>query len=594
MTKNGNSITTNLMMQVPTDEKNGVEITIKNITDVTKYIRALDYIIFFPNVYIDINNNSSCNNDVKFKRYKYFAAADIRIDHKILLGNVLYHLDVSQLSIDARRFIGRINYSGIVIKFDIGELNITPNRENIIYTKETIAKIEDRIFKAKEEIESLAIKKSPKDITNLLNFYKIVNNGVIYNPVEDNITINSKECKAWRDKYYVYYLKSDNFTFKGSIIQSIDFNIISSFFYIPLPNYKGYITKERFYNGKLPSNLIIQSTMKAKRILMLLGNNRLTAEAKSWLRTYYSDYSVITEITLQDIYNHIYNHITNFKFRADKNIWILHFYEYLKSIITPLNVYEDKDFIAYKEELKGDKPKRVILNDIILYRQRDIHKEKIRFYNEDSVGSAIKWMKKFHKGIILSDLQDTVPWNKVANIFGYISIKAKTKTIEELEKRNLSFIVNKEKLITEDPLLIKYSTILKNLSVVDKHKNCRWISMYYTTYFRNMFPAKIKEVFTDICKTYNKLSDEYEYTKLAMKCTVIDPYYDVMCKKFIKYWNEYIELRDNVTNNYSESLNPAMEEILGYILMKNKVFRPDYKYYMKLKNNKIIQALCKK
>ena len=35
-------------------------------------------------------------------------------------------------------FLNNIQDTGIVLKFDIGELSVTPNRENIIYTKESI------------------------------------------------------------------------------------------------------------------------------------------------------------------------------------------------------------------------------------------------------------------------------------------------------------------------------------------------------------------------------------------------------------------------------------------------------------------------
>ena len=130
-------------MQKPTEEKNGVEVTIKNISNIDPYKRALKYITFFPNVYIDGIDNKV--NDAKLKRFNNFAVASVFIDTKILLGNVLYPCNTRLLSTASRDFLYNINYSGIVIKFNVGEISITPNRESIIYTSDTISKIEDRI-----------------------------------------------------------------------------------------------------------------------------------------------------------------------------------------------------------------------------------------------------------------------------------------------------------------------------------------------------------------------------------------------------------------------------------------------------------------
>ena len=66
MVKSGNVITTNLLMEKPTTEKNGVEVSIRNINNIIPYKKALDYIVFFPNVYFD-GTDSGINN-VKLKR----------------------------------------------------------------------------------------------------------------------------------------------------------------------------------------------------------------------------------------------------------------------------------------------------------------------------------------------------------------------------------------------------------------------------------------------------------------------------------------------------------------------------------------------
>ena len=102
MVKSGNSITTNLIIEKLTEEKNGVEVTIKNINCIAPYVKALNYIVFFPNVFIDGVTNDI--NTTKIKKFNNFAVASKVIDTKILLGNVLYPCAEKQLSKESRDF----------------------------------------------------------------------------------------------------------------------------------------------------------------------------------------------------------------------------------------------------------------------------------------------------------------------------------------------------------------------------------------------------------------------------------------------------------------------------------------------------------
>ena len=168
MVKSGNTITTNLVSETPTKEKDGVEVTIKNISYIIPYTKALDSIVFFPNIYID--GISNIINKSRIKRFNNFAVASVTLIDKILLGNVLYPCDTEKFIPEVRTFLYNIEHSGIVVKFNIGELNITPNRENIIYTKDTINKITDRILAAKKELEDLIANKLNKDYDNLYKY----------------------------------------------------------------------------------------------------------------------------------------------------------------------------------------------------------------------------------------------------------------------------------------------------------------------------------------------------------------------------------------------------------------------------------------
>ena len=164
MTKSGNNITTNLMSTTNTDEKNGIEITVKGIPEIWKYKDALNRLAFFPNVYID--GSFSEINNIKIKKYKYFTASNTVFKDKLLLGNVLYPLDDSILPAECEDFYNAIVNSGIVINFNIGELQVTPNRESIIYNTKTNELIVSRVKEAIAEITDLLRKQVEKDYSN--------------------------------------------------------------------------------------------------------------------------------------------------------------------------------------------------------------------------------------------------------------------------------------------------------------------------------------------------------------------------------------------------------------------------------------------
>ena len=84
----------------------------------------------------------------------------------MLLGNVLYPLNVSIVPAEYRDFYDRIYNSGIVFNFNIGELQVTPNRESIIYNTKTNELIVERIKAAYEEMKSIVAPFVETDHTN--------------------------------------------------------------------------------------------------------------------------------------------------------------------------------------------------------------------------------------------------------------------------------------------------------------------------------------------------------------------------------------------------------------------------------------------
>ena len=310
MVKSGNTITTNLVSETPTKEKDGVEVTIKNISYIIPYTKALDSIVFFPNIYID--GISNIINKIKIKRFNNFAVASVTLIDRILLGNVLYPCDTEKFIPEVREFLYNIEHSGIVVKFNIGELNITPNRENIIYTKDTINKITDRILAAKKELEDLVANKLNKNYDNLYEYWKLIKGNIKYNPLTDDYTSCSSryaDCVG----YYTHIIAS-NLTFKGSKVlgESDCISFLNVFFYLQLPFLKGLFHNDKFYQNKIP--LIIEKrTRMDEPLILAINNTRLTAIAKAWLNKTYKKYTIITEFDKDSFKLYIEDKIADLK-----------------------------------------------------------------------------------------------------------------------------------------------------------------------------------------------------------------------------------------------------------------------------------------
>lgn len=131
-----------LMYTEETTECNGttIKVPIKN-TDVYEFHIAIkNQLIYFPNVYVE--EPYYFNNDFKiydFDDFVYRPDAGISTLH-MCVGNVYYPIDYSELKIDPIKL-------PFALKFNIGELMPTPSRENIVYSRESIKTINDKIAK---------------------------------------------------------------------------------------------------------------------------------------------------------------------------------------------------------------------------------------------------------------------------------------------------------------------------------------------------------------------------------------------------------------------------------------------------------------
>lgn len=581
MVKSGNTITTNLVMEKPTEEKNGVEVTIKNISNIDPYRKALKYIVFFPNVYVDGIDNRL--NNTKLKRFNNFAVASESIDTKILLGNVLYPCNTRFLSGESKNFLDNIESSGIVIKFNVGEISITPNRESIIYSSDTISKIEDRIKAAKAELDTMVSNKFSKDYDNLYEYYKVISNKICYNPLDDSYYCIRKYFHYGK-KGYCSIVDSSTLTFKGSKILRDCKDFLSSFFGMELPNFKGLFYNNRLYQNKIPCNAQDRTKMEEASIIMI-ESPRLTAVAKSWLQDNYDNYTIITSFDKAQFTSYIEDNVMNLKFSPFKDALIGYMYDYIMSKVKVINLDTNAEFLAYKEELKSNKIPVVKIKDFILYIQKN-PKYRERLYFKD-IDCCIKFIKNLKKGVILADMKESDSWYNIAEARGFIFIRARKEIIDVFYELKPTFLVDKDWVLKEDPIIVKLHTIIESFKGVSMPTNYSGFEML------NTIPLPLKNKFIDIIKFYYKYCGNNIYMEVASKCTKIDPYVKVICEKF----KNHIEVYNNLSKEVELKINgeePLKGLLMAAVIVKSKAYRINPKIYNKVKNNKLLRVLCRK
>lgn len=190
MYKDGNSISIDLLLETNTDNRNGVTVKVDIAkSDVNSFIQSIRaQLPYFENLYVDCtyldspnietykNSIDDFNNSV-IKRYPSFNVSSMLpgAGMKILLGKVLYPLRTQNLK---SGFPARIFSYPIALRFDIGELEVTPNREEILYTDKNVEVIERKVDEANTFIEDLIIKESNKDFNNIPDYLNAISSSI--------------------------------------------------------------------------------------------------------------------------------------------------------------------------------------------------------------------------------------------------------------------------------------------------------------------------------------------------------------------------------------------------------------------------------
>lgn len=191
MYKDGNNIKIDNLFESKTEDKDGLEVMVYvrkgDILDFKDSIK--NQLAYFENLYVSFDRLSQNNhthrialdfvksfNNLKIKRYNHFSVNSFSGMHKtnLCLGKIQYPL-VSSFIKDTRFKFGH-SYP-ITVNFEIGELEVTPNREQILYSKRNIKIISDKLDLAQDELDEIIKEQSVFDFKDFNDYIERVTSG---------------------------------------------------------------------------------------------------------------------------------------------------------------------------------------------------------------------------------------------------------------------------------------------------------------------------------------------------------------------------------------------------------------------------------
>lgn len=599
--KDANTIVYTLVSTTPTTEKNGLEVTLKNVY-LDKYRKSLKYINFFPNVFIDDNNSFlKSMNDIKIKKYNNFWVASWIIADKLLLGNVLYPLNKVELNLDdssLRKFLEDIQHTGIVFKFDIGELSVTPNRENIIYTKECVDKIIKKVSAAKQEIDNLINEKAKEDFTDLVEYTQIITDDKCfdffsekicsYNSYMYKIPKNQATGLTYKSKYLVPYL---------DLLRLLTHNITYCSKYL-ICDARIYTVDRKIpfrYNKEFNlKNVITEKT----EILILKEDIKLGKYLKSYLLEKYpygNSCIMLKPLDVNTLKTYIGNNsISVYSNTTDINFILQEFVDYIYSKGTVVDFNNDADFIKYKEECKEEaklnrendtfKNEEVILN-IYGYGYARALRRTCNNFNK-----AIEYLKNYHKGIVFIDRGATEYTKEIIIKRGFLPVFVNKKVREAL--KDCSFNVELDWVLNKDPYLSYYKTIIEVFGG-ESYINERLKAL------KEVISSNYLEDINNIIKVNKSYCDDSIYGRQAKITGITDVSLKnrlLKIKGFLeKYEDTLTIMRDSgIATRYYGPDDRRFIGLITKILVKSKSFIVNPTAYRSIKSNKLINILCKK
>ena len=629
MYKDGNTISIDTLLSIPTTERNGVEIfvNLKHDSDVYRFGEAIrNQLVYFENLHVITSLSTISSFDLekdyanfKIKKYNNFSVNTLNRSDKIeiLLGKVCYPLRIENLN---KSYPDYVSKYPVALNLEIGDLEVTPNREEILYSPSNIIKIETILDLAVEELAILSELESHKDFTSISEYVDAIKTTSHYvTLLEDTET----PCR------YKVPSKDVNLTLNGVSYDKQSFLKI----YTIMNSYNGISNPYSLQNGSISfvSDHISMTTIKS---FMNSSNpsNRIfvchVPDLKNISKTYLrEEFSYVKFITLNKgikvYYKNTNRQIAKVLRSEEQNPYseyerkpwhhnykiVRLIFENFRKNLEKLPVFNDykvpQTWIDdYKEE-QSERRKKLKVGKT--YTGQDITMQEYRFstvgYRKpatDSITVLLEGLESKYKTlsiygdkdedkVLLQNLLSCPKFNRDFKVFGVAPTKIKflkdiPNFIHIKDMKNTDFRLIREigtamYIVDNIPKLRELAT-LGNLNLISEKLSKTLYELY--TFAKEYLtdnlkaPDRVKSLYEeiyDLCKE----SNSFDVNRKALLDSNID-----MIRN-----SEFLLLLQTGNFSYNQKLNPdAINMIVDYILAR-KLFRPDVKAILKLRKETI-------
>lgn len=595
MSKISNKIEVTKLYEEPTTENNGLSVALTNVNNIYKFKSSLSSIVFFPNIYIEDSEYGDRYNSIKNKRFKNFALLNSTINkYNILLGNVLYPLDETALQLcdskikDLIRFIKNNN---IFLTFNIGELDITPNRENIIYTNNCIDKIKHKIIDAYEEIIELFKNRFEKDYNTIDDLKFLVRENMYFNPFEPNNTnfIISQCITIKSSDLY----KNLSITFKGYYVDECFIGIVKSLLGVQTLKVLYYTSDSVL---KKPNDFVnrfgCEKFSYFKDGSIYIYPNDIPLNHKRYISGIHKEALIVKSLNYISIYkeliHRIYNHNITINSRSSLKCIFNTIYNHLLSRVTTI----DENSADYKLFIKSYQASSVKDNKLTLHVMKFNYNDR-RFIrhstNFDYLSNFIASIDKCKKPVIISRYKES-PDKALMILRNYdcIIYEASTKVYNTIMNNIPNKVVSMDHFMSTSSYIQRYydeGYLYKKLLDIDNYGFIKKLFQKCSKYISYKFSKDVYNIFRKTtesvnCEYINFLSSAYG----IKPSTGIDEFVEFVKNVVAKIGKDY----KNIIHDYTD------DWVLNLFIIRNKLFIINYKEYKVVNNNLIYKLICKK
>jgi hypothetical protein len=405
--------------EFPSDEPSGIKISVSvNQNDMNSFVEKIKEFCAYLDVGVDFN-------DPEFKVNKPNVMADTddyliiknensrygysRNDIRALMGNIVYPVDAFQL-LEKNR-----NFRNIILKFGLGEIDISPDREKLEYTKKTIASINDKIEtltkSIKVDVQSNIDKQ--KYLNDANDVIRTFNNSISFDISLSDYTFRGNPIPSDVIKLNTYYKKtsyrSNSAVRYNNSINNYSTSLISDEVVLVKLNPSEKFYAKRFadgYNKKYgfyPKHIVLTDDAKHHEILMIdcwnpdnvITDYKSLYEKRSVVRNSYSTNEV-----------YVYRNMDR---RESRTISSLSSYNEIPYVVVEsvadfaVSDKDDEKYVKAAKQLHIDfyaiskNRKKYINNTFVPLKQhiREYFKEQISVLNRNEVNTINHVLKKF-------------------------------------------------------------------------------------------------------------------------------------------------------------------------------------------------------